>query len=250
MANSVTCCCCNKVTETHLSVVCYICHERFYYGCANLTTSETRIINAKNSVNWSCPKCEKILPDLTSISATLSELRRELEELKATKLQTLPPTNDKFFEEVVQELSERNKRKNNIIVFNLSEQSSTLNNDDRNNAEKSDISAILKTVGSSINIDHINVQRLGKYGTDARRPRPLRIILPSEREIGFLLKNSNKLKTNQKYKNISISTDKTPRQINAYRELKKELEERRSHGESNLMIKYHNGIPKIVKNLN
>lgn len=47
-----------------------------------------------------------------------------------------------------------------------------------------------------------------------------------------------------------LSSDKTPKEMQYYKEVKKELEERKNNGEENITIKFVNNIPKIVENLN
>jgi len=45
---------------------------------------------------------------------------------------------------------------------------------------------------------------------------------------------------------VRIASDKTPKQREYFQNLCKELNERRSNGESNLSIKYYKGVPSIV----
>ena len=47
-------------------------------------------------------------------------------------------------------------------------------------------------------------------------------------------------------KSCSIYSDKTPKQVEYYKERKKELTDRTNRGETKLKIKYCNGVPKIV----
>lgn len=42
---------------------------------------------------------------------------------------------------------------------------------------------------------------------------------------------------------MRFTSDKTPKQHEHFQNLRKELNERRSNGEPNLLIKYHKGIP-------
>lgn len=75
------------------------------------------------------------------------------------------------------------------------------------------------------------------------------LILPTDMAASKLLKNWKILKSDACYNNITIANDKTPKQIQHFQELKRELERRKLQGENNLKIKYVQGVPQIT-NLN
>lgn len=247
MSNYCTCKCCSRRTEAHLCVTCSICKNPFNHSCVGLTASETRSINSKRSVNWTCGDCENIATDIKSISSALVALRKEIEELKSSKSYTgVPDLSPQHFEEILQELNERNSRKNNFLAFNIPEQSSSLSKSDRLTAEMRDVSELITSASSDIPLDNIRVLRLGKFIPTSSRPRPLKITLSDAKYVHEIVKNSKRLRSIDKFKNVTVSFDRTSRQINLYNDLKREMAERVQNGETNLKIKYINGVPKIV----
>ncbi|KAG8260446.1 hypothetical protein J6590_097228 [Homalodisca vitripennis] len=88
--------------------------------------------------------------------------------------------------------------------------------------------------------------RLGKASQD--RIRPIKLILPSESEAINLLKGFAKESSKFGYlKEISLSNDKTPKEMDYFKNLRSTLAARISNGEQDLIIKFIKGIPKIVK---
>ena len=73
--------------------------------------------------------------------------------------------------------------------------------------------------------NNLKIQRLGRR-TEAKH-RPIKIILRDE--------------------NISISYDKTPREMDFYRQLKEAMNNRIMNGKRNLKIRHVHETPKIVK---
>lgn len=84
---------------------------------------------------------------------------------------------------------------------------------------------------------------LGKFDG---KIRPLKISLASASDVFKTLGSSRKLKSDQIFNAVRITSDKTPKQRLYFQNLRKELDKRRSDGESNLTIKYVKGIPSIV----
>lgn len=250
---STTCKCCAKRSESHLCVSCCVCQNTFNHACVGLSASDTRIIKAKKSVMWTCTNCEKMGSDMSSLKAVIISLQEEVKELKQMHSNNNFDSgkNSQFFEEIIQEINERNNRKRNLIIFGVDEQPSDLSKDDRYGAEKDTVIEILKTASPNFSTSNqVHLQRLGRFDSQNERPRPLRVTLAEEKFVHEFIKQSKKLKNYQSYKNISLAFDKTPRQLDYYRNIKKQLEDRKSKGEDNLRIKYVNGLPKIIQNLN
>ena len=92
----------------------------------------------------------------------------------------------------------------------------------------------------------IKIHRLGRFVLSNSRPRPIKIILQTEDDAVNLIRSSKTLKNSVRFKHCFISSDKTSRQINLYKELKLQLTQRMNNGETDLKIRYINDIPKIV----
>lgn len=71
------------------------------------------------------------------------------------------------------------------------------------------------------------------------------MILDCPNHANTILRNKIKLRDSE-FSKISIQPDQTLRQRMYMSNLRKSLDQRRENGESNLTIKYFNGIPKIV----
>lgn len=237
-----TCSCCKKTVETHLLLKSCVYQKAFYHSCVNITSSETRLINSKKSVNWTCQKCDQLGNDINSLKAAIVALQNEIRNIKPVENVTL---NNIQFEEIVQEVSERQSRQRNLLIFGMKEQSSAISKDERISSEKMEVSKLISYVSLGADAQITNMHRLGKFDKDRSSPRPIKITLNS-REIALeLIRKSPSLK-NSTFKQISLSFDKTPKQLEYYKQLKLELEERKNNGETNVKIKYFNGVPKII----
>ena len=101
-----------------------------------------------------------------------------------------------------------------------------------------------------VNCALIKISRIGRFDKTRALPRPIKVQLPSADEVVKVTKNAKKIQTNDKWKHVSISRDRTKIQIDYYKSIKQELDTRIANGETNLVIKYSNNIPKIVNSLN
>lgn len=236
------CSCCSKITEPHLLLKCCVCQKIFHHACVGLSSSETRLINSKKSVSWTCNRCDQMGNDINSLKAAIVSLQNEIKSIASKE--SKDTVGDSQFEEIVQEVVERQNRRNNIIIFGMEEQTN-LTKEDRINAEKADVSRIFTHLIPNIKTMS-NVRRLGKYDAGRSTPRPVKVTLASSEQVFALLKKSGSLKENDMYKHIYLATDQTPRQIQYYKKIKMELNRRIEDGEENIKIKHVNGVPKII----
>lgn len=77
---------------------------------------------------------------------------------------------------------------------------------------------------------------MGARSDDATKPRTIKLVLSSEAQKEKLLRQAKNLKGSKEYGKVFIYQDLTPRQRERRRELVKELKERESKGEANLII--------------
>ena len=151
------------------------------------------------------------------------------------------------FEEIVQEMSEREKRKRSLVIFGASEEPIS-GNQTRAEKDKQLVTRLFNSIDISAN-ENMNAIRIGKFVATKGTPRPLKVMVNEESVVHDIILKARNLKNTDNYKNINISLDRTPRQIELYRTVKKQFNERIAAGETNLKIKYVRGVPKIV-NLN
>lgn len=97
-------------------------------------------------------------------------------------------------------------------------------------------------LGSSLAVS--GVFRIGTYIQN--KIRPMKIVLQSEKDVHIIIRNTKKLRGATDYGNISVTFDRTPKQLSRYKSLQVELRERVASGESNLKLRYVSGVPTIV----
>ena len=136
--------------------------------------------------------------------------------------------------EVVDEYVEREKRKNNLVVFNIPES----NQIDIKARSKNDISVFNEIVETVLKVQEVQVTkaiRLGKKNSE--KPRPLLLSFAQETTKREILSNARILRRSTKWSNVFISPDLTLKERQANREIRAEMKRRRENGEQNLIIK-------------
>lgn len=165
--------------------------------------------------------------------------KKEITELQ-TMIMNIPSV-----EEMLQEGAERERRKSNIMIYNAPE---VLNTDEqtRNGKDFALIERITREAGCSLRSpDDIKLVRIGKAVVG--KSRPLKVTLSSEQDALLILKKSKAILEKDNFRGLFISSDKTKKQRDDYRNLKIELNRRLQLGEVNLRIKYSRGVPAIVQ---
>lgn len=243
------CCCCDRTGDGTKFVNCSICKKHFYYTCVDLSAAEVKTLKSKTFLKFTCETCNEIGDSLNELKAVIIALQNELQDLKSTIKQQEAPSNSQFdYEDIIHEISERNLRKRNIIVYGMSE-NPDLSKEEQNRQDKEAINGLVQFLSpdnGNISNEIRVVARLGKFDAARERPRPVKITLDDERFVHSIIRKTFKLKTNAQYSGISVSYDRTPRQIQHYKKLKAEMNERIAKGEVNLKIKYVQGVQRIV----
>lgn len=243
------CNCCGSVIKDDGFINCCICSKSFKLACVNLNTSDLGKINSDCGLTWSCRSCAKFNRDLISLKSLVLSLQEDIKSLKSCPV-TQPKSNNSLMESevIIREVMEREKRKNNIIVFGVEERncgsSKELVEADTN---------IIKDIFTSfdVGVDGFKPVRLGKYDpSKSNRKRPIKVSLPSDDLVNKILRKSSLLKASPRFSGIVIARDQTPMQQDLYKSVKAELFERKAKGEINIRIKYVKGVPTIVDSEN
>lgn len=244
----LNCTCCKKPSESHKTVNCFICSKPYKIDCVNVSSAEARKIHSGTGFSWTCKDCSKYGNDLAGLKAVISGLQDEVRALKNSILDSPASTSSTLIEteKIIQEINERSKRKNNIVIFGSNEtQCGT-------NAEQLGVDRALVTEICSVAQvfdENLKLSRLGKFDpTSVDSRRPIKVSFTSEVHVTSVLRNISKIKS--KFPGVSIFCDRTPMQLQIHKDAKTELAERVNNGESNLKIKYKNGIPSIISTLN
>ena len=189
-------------------------------------------------------KYDKQIKINADLKAEIDTIKEQLQnDNNANKSFTKIPNSD-LVNESVREMSERQFRQRNLIIFGASEATPTdgftKNEEDINMAKD-----IISKSSPGTNTQGIRVFRIGREGPSKKRP--IKVILESANEVKNIIRNAKELKKIDKYTNISLSFDRTPKQIAEYNTMKETLTTRLRNGETNIKIRYVNGFPKIVK---
>ncbi|KAJ3660024.1 hypothetical protein Zmor_011680 [Zophobas morio] len=233
-------------------VKCDGCSRPIHATCSELTAADLKCLelrsNTKRRIKYICIECEQGLHQIPKIMSLLTELKNEITQLKeanANPINVVATNNllsSQAMEEIVNEISERDKRANNLIIFNSME--SGISKQEQVDQDTTLVSDIISIVGLT---EEVKPVRLGKFdGSKQHRSRPIRVRLSSSNAVHTVIRNAKKIRAVETFSALSVSFDRTPRELNFYKSVKEELNTRRLNGETNLQIKYRNGIPAIV----
>ena len=172
------------------------------------------------------------------------DLTAQISEVKNSIKPAVEPFDN--FKEICKEVREREKRKKNIIVFGFPEQPDTVSTDTRSTKDDEIVNDILTFLQPNVDITILKSQRLGRFNAANANSRPIKATLNNESDVFKYISKANRLRTMDRFKNINVSTDRTPKQISYFKHLKSQLDERTKNGETNLKNRHVNNIPKIV----
>nr|CAH7722271.1 unnamed protein product [Callosobruchus chinensis]CAH7730167.1 unnamed protein product [Callosobruchus chinensis]CAH7731437.1 unnamed protein product [Callosobruchus chinensis]CAH7734104.1 unnamed protein product [Callosobruchus chinensis]CAH7746682.1 unnamed protein product [Callosobruchus chinensis] len=239
-----SCKCCNQLCDAHLLVTCCVCKERYKHSCVEITTNEVRTLNANKGYDWTCVNCRTIGKDLNDLKALIIQLQSDIQELKTENMR-MAGSSSVDFEEIISEINERQKRTNNIIIFNIDEPDHSISVREQIEADKVTAVDILNQIVPDLPVASIKPVRLGLFSNT--KTRPVKITFQNTDSTHKILMNANKLKNNAVYSNIRISRDRTKRQMEYYGKVRQELQDRHRAGDTNCRIKFFNDVPKIVQ---
>ncbi|CAI6353558.1 unnamed protein product [Macrosiphum euphorbiae] len=178
----------------------------------------------------------EVLDDNKSLRIKVEQLETKLLDIERT--QNTEPLGATAQEKVYSELLDRQSRARNVILFNVPEPSVPDQSQDTSTAKD-----ILNTIG--VQTIPVSIHRLGKL---SNKPRPLRVTLPNSSDVFEVLRVKRQLLNVSNLNAIRISSDQTLQQRKYFASTMAVLKNRRDSGESDLFIKYINGLPTILKN--
>lgn len=133
-------------------------------------------------------------------------------------------------EKNIKEIQERDKRKCNVVVFNVQE-STDEDREVRIQYDSDKVQEIMTELKISTTV--ANPVRLGPKTTESKWPRPLRVTVENEEAKWKILKESKNLamKGKEQFKTIFCKKDMTPMERELDAQLRKKLLEARKHEE-------------------
>lgn len=245
---------CNSEVQPEKEISCDFCKRYLHSTCAGISRQEASVIRSKDRrLSYNCSSCMDIkvqcskLHDISNIVRALQNdlqsLKDDVQSLKNKVLdKAAVPVDDHFMEQVIEEINDRKERECNIIIYNLSEPSSSARTE-RLSDERALVSTTLQNLNGDCNIEIVKTLRLGSF-----RPgvcRPVKVTLSNKEVVLRVLRSKNK----KSLAPVSISADLTVKQREYLKKLRTELREINEQGH-NKTIRYINGVPRIVDSKN
>lgn len=208
----------------------------------------------KNLSSAQTSQFEELKTDLRQLSTQIMDLkaentilRSELEILKSkvTSLENTdtPNQNSHVISQVIQESFERQRCSLNTVVYGIPESTSS-SPTQRISDDRSTICNILEPHNIFIPVNS-KIIRLGRVISG--KSRPIKLLCDSSESAGKLVSDfKDSVKNGVLFPTgFRIVSDKTSLQRNLLRSCHAELEKRKLNGETNLVISYFNGAPKV-----
>lgn len=184
--------------------------------------------------------------EIQNLSSTVNEnqekikgIENDVQALQSASSSSEYSTSMTTYGFIMTELQERMERSKNIVITGVSEPQSE-NIEMKRENDRCEVKKILSDIHPSYP-EPGKIIRLGKY--DGKKTRPLKVCFSTSEVAKIILKNKSNYKGNS---NIKIYSDQTPNQKQDMTNLREELRQRKEKGESDLIIKYIKGIPKII----
>lgn len=237
-------------------VSCDGCSRHVHVSCSELSDNEIKCLTlrtkTKRRIKYICIECEQGVHQIPKLISLINDLKNEIRDMRV-KYEEL--TNDSVnrsggsfhmvcAEEIINEIQERNKRSQNIIIYGSLEEGAS--RQDQVQMDTGTVQSILTHVG--VTCSEIRPVRLGKFDSTRQiRKRPIRVRLSSSEDVHRVLRKSarDRIRTSTQFSHLYVSPDRTPKQVELFRSVKLDLDERIAKGEANLRIKYLNGVPTI-----
>lgn len=259
------CRCCNEIVVDPDGIQCDKCQCWVHSDekCSELTKSEFKFMARTKSeaIKFICLKCrlefkENILDPMDAVSRQGAKLDRFGEAIATLQQQNkviveYMKKNSKTDESIKVHVSEaiddqrdRDERKQNIILYNIPESDSKANAAQAELEDIQNVKNVFQFVCPSMDNSHLNgktVTRCGKKRIPTQdypdpRPRPIKIVLQGPSDVRLLRKNARKLKDNEGLCHVGISEDKTWKEREEDRKLRKELYKRRDEDKEDVII--------------
>ncbi|CAI6351136.1 unnamed protein product [Macrosiphum euphorbiae] len=157
-----------------------------------------------------------------------------------------PTTNPLALNDITHEIQLRSRCAVHIIIHGVPE-SSVSTSASSTSEDKTFVKEMLDKLEPKLPETVIRkVFRVGNSIND--KPRLLKVELTSHEEVNHVVISFLRLRSNipDEYSQVSITRDRTPSERRSIYEIHQQLSDRQEKGESNISIRYLNGLPKIV----
>lgn len=157
-----------------------------------------------------------------------------------------PTSTDNIVPTLLHEISERERYSRNVIIRGIPESTSSVLAE-KISSDTTKITEALLPYFPALPTSLKSI-RLGKPSD--RGPRPLKVFLSSKEVAQKLIADFNigvrNLSSTSAVRSISVIRDRTPMERKFIRSVYTDLDNRRKNGETNITVKYRDGIPSVV----
>ena len=246
---------CEQNVGKEKSICCSVCTLWIHLSCSDVTDPEFKLLETMYKKRgfhvWTCNCCAKahmvlqnkldlLQAEVIQIKETVSSNKSAIDDNKekidkvSEEVDTIKQklAQDKNAEEagdiVFKEMAEREKKKENVIIFNLQEPDSTITKGfERKKKDQESLSNLLETIKVDLDLDtDIKYSvRLGELVQDQEKPRPLLVSFRRTESRDLVLNSAKELKDSN-LKQISIVPDLTKRQQQDDKKLQEEAKKR------------------------
>ncbi|KAK4317199.1 hypothetical protein Pmani_011680 [Petrolisthes manimaculis] len=245
-----------------IGVLCGLCEGWFHVGCEKLSKDDyEKLTELGDKSHWFCKTCRSKFKGMKKEIQVLREDNKALKNrLEAVEKRMDDLQNDivrDIKEKVIEEIredEEQERRKSNLVIYNLPEPEGT-NAEEVGDIEEAVCQQLFEQEIKVQEVAVVSVKRLGKPRerevrprpnanaaepgvADKPKPRPLLVKLIDAKTKWTILKNCKNLKYTQNdiFKYVSVTPDMTYKQRQEDKRLRDELRRRKGMGETNLYI--------------
>lgn len=217
-------CCksCKRQIDLNSRFECRLCKSIFHRDkvCSGLNANVIRSANDNRQILIMCHDCSQRLVKLEARVAHLEQTKDRTDNTD-TKLKT------DLVSEAINEFQERDRKKDNLILFNVPESTHV------NDPEKEDCD-YFKSICTSLSVKDVRFTSLKRIGRKTDKPRPVIVTFASQesrRAMLYKAKNLRKLSDDHPLKPVVIKMDLTKSQQQAEKLLQVSLKSRREAGD-------------------
>ena len=162
----------------------------------------------------------------------INEIKQSLSEIRLSK------------SEILDEMEDRDRRRDNIILFGLPESDEGTISERRAHDE-----TLVDEVFGAIGCDDVDIDAIFRLGRNVSgKVRPVKVTLRNRSSKVEIMRKSRDLRTKDKFKRVFISNDKTKMQQSEWSDLRKELLRRKELGEDVVIYNGKVALRNSLKN--
>ena len=259
--------CKENVEESQHSVQCTICSRWIHKDCGVGDKLYNLILEISESIGrhcWSCEGCgiglSKMNKMVQNHDREIRELRKDVDELKKQKpdtenldnritalatdvanLKTQPKSDNEI---VFEELSLRESKRSNIMVFGIKDPNSELGDNAKKKVDEDSVLELLQELGFKLKMKE-DIKFLSRVGK-ASAKKPIVVGFRSQVVRDKILNSAYKLGESTFFKDVSISPDLTTRQLEEDKRVSREAEAKNKEMMENESNEAKNFIWKAV----